>query len=147
MDVTKIIAKSKPGYVFQNVKEGQIYNIGVDDAGLSGIKAIGTHELVTIPKGKALVGGNIIVLTGVKSATDAATIKIQINGEDITTAATVDQFPVGAVVSLDLTGIVSAYAASADITVDLVVAVEALTAGRFIAELDVMDIDSMTTRG
>ena len=147
MDATTILAKSKPGYVFQNTKEGQIFNVGVNDAGMTGIKAIGTHELITVPKGKALVGGSIIMLDTPTSAGSTATIKIQIDGEDLTPATVVTSLAKGEVISFDLDAGVGAYAEAADVTIDVVVAVQVLTAGRFILQLDLVDVLGATTRG
>lgn len=146
MDATTILQKAKAGYVFQNIKEARVFNIGFADAGLAGIKAIGTHDMVDLSKGEAVVGGRLIMLEPVTSA-GAATMKIQVDAEDLTSALAIADMVAGEVVDFDLTAGKGSYAAAADVTVDMVIAVAAITAGRFIMQLDVIDVNSLITRG
>lgn len=147
MDVTKIIERAKPGYVFQNMKEGRIYKFGVNDSGLSGIKAIGVHEIANVEKGNAVVGGALLITSDLKTATDAGTVKVQVNGHDVTVEATVDNFTAGTVVQFTMDAPLEVYADAADITVDLVVGTEALTAGAVILEVDTVNVDGILNRG
>lgn len=146
MDATDVLVRSKVGYVSQNIKEGLFFNVGVADSGMTGIKAVGTHNLVDLLKGKALVGGRIIFLESMTS-TGLAAMRIQVNGADVTATLELASMAAGEVVDFNLTSGKSVYAVAADMTLDMVVEVAALTAGRFVIQLDVIDIVAATTRG
>lgn len=145
-DLTAILEKSKPGYVFQNIEEGQIFNIGVDDVGMTGIKAIATHNLADLPAGKALVGGKLIFLESVTSA-DAATIQIKVGAIVLTPVLAIADMAAGKIISFDLDAGLALYSATVADTVDAVVAAFVLTGGRWIMKLDIIDIPSITERG
>jgi hypothetical protein len=146
-DFTSILAKAKPGFVYQNIKEGQIYVVGVNDSGMSGAKAVGTHELADLEKGNAIVGGRIVILEDMDSADSTATLKVQVNGEDLMPATVVTSLVKGEVFAFDLTGGVGSYAGAAALTVDMVVAVQALTTGKYLLILDIVHADNVLNRG
>ena len=146
-DLTTVLEKSKPGYAFQTIVEQRVYNVGVGDEGMSGAKAVGTHNLADIAVGEAVVGGRVIFLEDVTS-TGAATIKFQSNSEDLTAALAIAGMAAGEVVEFDLVSAgLGIYADTTAITLDMVVGTEVLSAGRFLIILDVVDVLAATTRG
>ena len=146
-DFTTVLEKSKPGYAFQTLAEQRVYNVGVGDEGMSGAKAVGTHNLIDIAENEAVVGGRIIIEEAFTSA-GAATVAVQINSETVIAAQGKAALVAGEVMEFDLTtALIGIYAKGAAITLDWVVAVAALTAGRAIIILDVVNVDQILNRG
>ncbi len=106
----------------------------------TGGKSIATHGLgLTIPKGAAITKAYYKVLTTFTSATDAATIALQVVGaNDLVTATAISAggniWDAGGMVVTAATGAMSNEVdnASVDSEVSAVVAVEALTAGKLV---------------
>lgn len=147
MNATVYDTEKKGAGLQHNLKEQRAHLIATAKADLLGTRAVGTHNLIKIPKGKMLVGGKMVVLTAATSA-GAATIQIKVGTVALTSAIAKADVTANKVIPLVVPAAGGdVYAADADMTIDLVVAVAALTALKVLIIPEFIDINSTMTRG
>lgn len=149
ISATKLPLKRLPNTLV-SLYETRSYDITPVTDGVYGAAA---QTLVSIPVGKALVGGGIVFITDMDSGTDSATMTFTCNSVALTGAISIGAgsaagayvaFPMNAV---GATAGLSFYAKTAAITVIMTVGAEALTAGRFILMLKLLDVTAITDNG
>ena len=149
-DLTNVLKETKGPFEFQTLQRDRVVTVGVLDAALAGIEAIGAHNLIEVPTGLALVGAKIVILEDITSA-GSATAKFTVGGKDVTAAIAKAKLVQGAVINLDLdaTGDNKAYAFDEEtaVTVDMTVAVAALTGGKFLVYPTYVDIKGVVENG
>lgn len=160
-DLTSTIQKEKVPYVsYKQVAEDRVYNIDVTDAALSGLAAVGTHNIVTIPVGYALLEAFVIVKQDADSAADGAAVQFKIGDDTLSAAIAQADLAEGEVIKLDgnkyggvtdgtdtlesadVDGGMAGYCPDAADTIDMVVSGEALTALEFAIIVKLVDLDT-----
>jgi hypothetical protein len=126
------------------IKWSQI-DLNFGDASLAAMKATGTHNVLTVPEGYAIVAGYAVVQTTF-TFSSAGTIKFAMVN-DLTGTRAAAELAAGDVFALlqnDLEDTTSAgcYAVSDDDTLDLIVGTDAVTAGRLILYVGMIDVAS-----
>lgn len=145
-DITTVVTESPGTREFEIPERMVAYDIDFTNPDFVGIETVATHKLVTIPIGDALVRGLGVVTTAVLSG-GAATLKFNINGDDITGLIPKANLAIGDVFDLVLnngtgTQSGSGYAHTTALTLDLIVGTSAITAG--VVRLYVVTIDNIT---
>jgi hypothetical protein len=147
-NIVNKIKKTPTRFEFQQPVRYETYEINVIDADYSGIETVGTHNLVTVSAGQALVGASLMVEDAVTSG-GSATVKFNC-GDDLTGAIPVANLAAGDVVNFTFgatTGTVATYAKTADKTLNMTVATAALTAGKFVLVLGFIDVKAILENG
>jgi hypothetical protein len=150
-DITALVEQKKTNNTFHNLFEQHIYDIDVANSDFEGIETVATHNLVTIPEGKALVKGFAVVKDAVTSDGNA-TVQFKVGSDTLTGAVAKANLAAGDVIELspndaDGTGGVAGYAAAAADTLDMTVGTAALTAGRFLLVLEFIDVATILAQG
>ena len=147
MDATAYETEKKGAGLQHNMTEQRAHLIDTAKTDLLGTRAVGTHNLITIPKGKMLAGGKMVILTAATSA-GAATVQIKVGSVALTAATAKADLTANKVIPLVVPAAGGdVYAAAADLTIDMVVAVAALTAFKILIFPEFIDIKSTMTRG
>lgn len=147
MDATSYIARKDAPYdAFARVGKDELHLVDVKQ--ISGLEAIGAHDLVVIPVGKALVDAKLIILTDAASA-GAATVKMSLGTFDATAAIALADLTAGSVIDLmsGATATCKGYAKAAAFNVKMTVAVADLTAFKFLLVTKTIDMDEVLTNG
>jgi len=145
MAATIITASLKPKPIDRSLESlayDTAYVIDSQNPTFVGIETVATHDLVTIPKGDAFLSGKVIVTKAFTSG-GSATLRFQINGANLIGVIPKADLTVGEVFDLTLNDLdatvgLTAYADSADITLDWVVATAAFTAGEITLVVSVL---------
>lgn len=145
-DVTGELIVSPSNYSLEGLDRQFAYDVNVLDADLDGIESVGSHELFAVPEGKALRSLFVAVTTDADSAGDGATVAFHVGGVALAAAITQANLIEGHVIELPVlaTGASPAYAFDdTAVNVEMVVAVEALTALEFIIIPTYVDIKAI----
>lgn len=145
-DVTEVLEKTPANYSLEGLDRQFAYDVNVLDGDLVGIETVGSHELFPVPEGKALRSLFVAVTGDADSAGDGATVAFHVGGVALAAAITQANLAEGRVIELPAlaTGASPAYAFDATaVNVEMVVAVEALTALEFIIVPTYVDIKSI----
>lgn len=167
LNATVIDTKIKAPFNFTTLIEAAVHVFDVTVAALVALKTVATHNLIEIPAGKALVGCRVLIQTAFTSD-GSATVQFKIGSEVLTAAIPVASLVEGAVINLNFNtwsgagtvatstcaltsaapsgGTVSYIKTTAD-TLDMAVAVAALTAGKFILIPEFIDASAILNRG
>jgi|GEM_PF-5949816 len=145
MDATSYISRQNAPYQLQKIGNDDLYI--VDVTAVNGLTAIGTHNLVAIPKGKTLKRAQAIILTAAASA-GAATAKFAIGANAVTGDIALANLVAGNVIDIlpGATGI-PAYAAAAAIDLNLVIGTAAMTAFKFALLVETVDMSEVLNNG
>ena len=157
-NLTSLIRLEKVPYSnFAKIGEDKCYDIDVTQ--ISGSTAVGTHNIIDIPVGSALLEAKLVVKESADSAGDGAAVQFKIGSETLSAAIPQADLVAGKVIKLDgnqYTGEtdgtsellsadvdagVSGYCPSVADTLDMVVSGEALTALRFALVVTFWDMD------
>jgi hypothetical protein len=107
------------------------------------IAAVGTHNIVALPEGEALVGLKVIVVDGVTSG-GSATVQFKVNDTAInSTAFTLAGLATGYVHSLNVAGL-KGYGAN---TLQLTIGVAAITGGKIMVIAETIPVNMFITNG
>jgi len=145
-DIKGVLLVTPSNYELEGLDKQVAYDINVLDTDFVGIETVGSHELFAVPEGKALRSLTIAVVTSADSAGDAATVAFHVGGVALATAVTEANLAEGRVVELPVLadGTIPAYAFDATaVDVEMVVAVEALTAFEFVIIPTYVDITAI----
>jgi hypothetical protein len=117
-----------------------------------GVTAVATHTLYSIPATKALVGFKVVCLTDLDSATNNTTVAFAVNSVALTGTVTEAGMAAGLVIApaptlVGATSGVDLYGDDAAMTLTMAVGTAAITAGRFLIFLDLIDITAITDNG
>lgn len=166
-NATLVETKVKAPFNFTTLIEMAVHVFDVTVAALVGLKTVATHNLITIPVGKALVGATVIVQEACTSD-GSATVQFKIGSETLTAAIPVASLGVGAVIKLefntysgtgtvadtaatitaiDVSGGTTSYIAATADTLDMAVGTAALTAGKFVLIPEFIDVSAILNRG
>lgn len=139
------ITKAKPSAYDSFVRLGKEYQYIFDftDEMLADIRAVGTHNLIKVPKNKALIGFKIIVLADVTSA-GAVTLQVKHGVANITSAIAKASLVKGVVFNYPSQSIVT-WNETADTTIDVIIGTAALTGGKVLLIPDLIDISEIVT--
>lgn len=116
--------------------------------------ATGTHNIMTWPAGAGLAFGKAFVVTSMASTSNDGTIKFLLNGgDDLSPAMTADgtelvagdSFPLGIVDYEDAAG-KKCYSATAT-TLDMTIATHAMTAGKIVLVLGIVNLTDLSSNG
>lgn len=132
---------------FQTPVERVTYDISpVTD----GVYTQATHTLISVPAGKAVIGGRIVVQESLGGT--GATLDFALNSVALTGQLTKAGFTAGKVIEFVPNAVtVEAgpvfYAVSVAITLTMAVGTADLTAGRFFIQLDLLDVGKLLSGG
>jgi len=132
---------------FQNPIRYEIIDLDFGDSANSDMLAAGTHNIFDIAAGEAVVQGWGAVYTSLTS-TSTDTIQFKVGAGTLTAQLGADDLDAGFVFQFnandleDTVGQAALYAKSAADTLDLVVNDHALTAGRIILVVGVLDVNA-----
>jgi hypothetical protein len=123
------------------------YDIDLANADYAGVKTVATHNLAPIPEGFALVKAFVVVEDAITSDGNA-TLTFSVGSDALSGAVAKAGLAAGDVVELsvsdaDGTAGKATYAKSAADTLDVAVGVAALTAGRFILVMELLDVETI----
>jgi len=139
MDMTKNINKARAPYDYYNsFKKEELYIVDLANSDLSDARKVGTHQVVTIPKGFMLVGGRTAFNRAVTSG-GAATVQIKFNGSNLTKAFAIADMTEGKGFAFDLVAGINSKVIADSATVDIVIAGADLTDGEFGIVLELTD--------
>ena len=121
----------------------QQYAAELDMNTMSEIAAAGTHDLVKLPPGEALVGLKVVVIEKATSG-GAATAQFKVNGSAInTTALALAGLGEGFVHNFAVSGV----AAYGENTLQLTVGTAAYTGGKFLVIAETLPAEKFVTNG
>lgn len=140
-DVTKNIGEAKQiAYGLHSFGDTNTYEVDVVD---SGINATDTYAIVEIPKGKVFIGGTVMVCGDIAS-TGSATVKFTVGNFDVTSAIGIANLKRGTAIALNAGNAGSCKSNVTEVTqVKLTVGSAPLTAGRFIVNLNTIDVTKL----
>ena len=149
-DITNLLNALPSRYEFQQPIWYQTYVIDVTDPDFAGIEAIGTHELITVPEGMAVVLGHCFIEDSFTSG-GAATVQLLAGTEALTGALALADIAEGKTFEFlqgkGATDTQSLYFKSAADTIDMTVAVADLTAGKIVMIVGFVDVNAVLTNG
>lgn len=144
-DITAVIEPAKGPYSLEGLDKQEVYAIGVNDPDFTGIGTVGTHSLVEVAEGLALMSIDIIPLTDAASG-GSATVAFRCGGVALAAAIPVADLVVGRVISLpalkDGSSINYSFDEDNIVDVEMVVAVAALTEFKFALRATYHDVKS-----
>lgn len=121
----------------------QEYAVELDLGAMAEIAATGTHDLLKLPAGVALVGLKAVVVDAVTSG-GAGTVQFKVNGSAVnSTALSIAQLAKGMVHTMGVNGI----AAYGENTLQLTVGTAALTGGKVLLIVETLPVDMFVTAG
>ena len=139
-DLTNIIGAEKQiPYALYGFGEPETYKVDVIE---DGITAVDTYALVTLPKGRAFVGGKVVVCEDATSA-GSATLKFTVGSFDVTSAIALANLKLGTVIDLNAGNAGACKSASADTQVKITVGGAAFTGLKFALVLETVDISTV----
>jgi len=146
-DITGLVIESPGTREFEIPERMVAYDIDFTDPLLVGVETVGLHNLVTIPKGDALVRGYGVVLATLTSG-GSPTLQFRVGSDQVTGVIPIANLVIGDVFPLvihngTVTQSGSGYADAAAKTLDLNLAVAVVTAG--IIRLYVTTIDNISS--
>ena len=148
-DITALVERTPAPYELQSLDKQQAFKIGVLETAFSGIETVGTHSIITIPEGHALVALDIIPTIDVTSD-GAATVQFACGGVALGAAAGKAKLIEGTVLRYHATnGTGANYSYDSDnlVNIEMIVGTAALTAGEFVIRPTYYDMKSTLERG
>lgn len=131
-NITAKVARTNAPYdYFNSFRKEDLYQLDLADPTISDMLAVGTHQIVAVPKGMILVDGFLLIKADIAGGV-GATVQIGFNGSTLTKAITLADLKAGNIIKFDLQTAVIKGQVLADVAyLEVTVGTAPLTAGAF----------------